>query len=66
MGACVSASDDQGTHMPFLSQELENAFFVYNDRCGQNATYSSRASAEAKHGKAMILSRELGIFVVKI
>jgi hypothetical protein len=52
--------------MPFLSQELENAFFVYNDRCGQNATYSSRASAEAKHGKAMILSRELGIVVVKI
>jgi hypothetical protein len=52
--------------MPFLSQELENAFFVYNDRCGQNFTYPSGASAGAKHGEATILSCELGIVMARI
>jgi hypothetical protein len=52
--------------MPFFSQELEKAFSVYNDYCGQNVTFSSGASAGAKHGKATILSRELGIVVARM
>jgi hypothetical protein len=66
MEACVFVSDDQVTHMPFLSQELEKAFSVYNDLCGQNVKFSSGASAGAKHGKATIQSRELGIVVARM
>jgi hypothetical protein len=50
----------------FLLKGLKNAFFVYDDRCEQNFTDFGVASAEAKHGNAMILSRELGIVMARI